>query len=95
MAFGYMRPSRTPKSFSQAVELHAPELGPAGLRQVAEDVEQQEAELPDAEVDALEPEADAAAVEAAVNEAAPATADEQYSVRPVGLLLRCPVWRCW
>lgn len=71
---------------AQVAELQAHERVPAGARQVAEGVEQQEAELPDAEVDAPEPEADAAAVEAAVSEAAPEPADEQYSVRPAGFL---------
>ena len=79
-----------PKSYAAAAQVaegKAHERAPAGARQVAEDVEQQEAELPDAEVDAPEPEADAAAVEAAVAEAAPPEpADEQYSVRPVRFL---------
>ena len=82
----------------QVAELQARERMPAGARQVAEDVEQQEAELPDAGVDAPEPEADAAAVEAAVGEAAPEPADEQYSVRPAGFLrvfygVPCPAAR--
>ena len=58
-------------------------------------MEQQEAELPDAEVDAPEPEADAAAVEAAVGAAAPEPAGEQYVVRPTRLLHHGPVRLGW
>ena len=80
----------TPESHAAAAQVaedQARERGPGVARQVAEEVEQQEAELPDAGVDAPDPEADAADVEAAVGEAAPSQpANEQYSVRPVGFL---------